>query len=56
MVTAVFVNIKYTTSLFAENGKASTFRIIKSFTSEIIEILKNDNNLWEIWIRGIIYI
>lgn len=51
-VTAVFVDIKDSTTLFAENRKASTSRIIRSFTSEIIEILKNDNNLREIGIRG----
>lgn len=51
-VTAVFVDIKDSTTLFAENRKTSTSRIIRSFTSEIIEILKNDENLREIGIRG----
>ena len=51
-VTAVFVDIKESTKLFTENRKASTSRIIRSFTSEIIEILRNDDNLREIGIRG----
>lgn len=51
-VTAVFVDIKESTELFTENRKASTSRIIRSFTSEIIEILRNDDNLREIGIRG----
>ena len=51
-VTAVFVDIKESTKLFTENRKKSTSRIIRSFTSEIIEILRNDGNLREIGIRG----
>ena len=51
-VTALFVDIRESTKLFAENKKSSTARIIRCFTSEIIEILKNDSNLREIGIRG----
>ena len=51
-VTALFVDIKDSTKLFSENKKKSTSKIIKSFTSEIIEILRKDNNLREIGIRG----
>ena len=51
-VTAIFVDIKESTKLFAENRKASTSKIVRSFTSEIIEILRNDDNLREIGIRG----
>lgn len=51
-VTAVFVDIKESTKLFTENRKTSTSKIIRSFTSEIIEILRNDDNLREIGIRG----
>ena len=51
-VTALFVDIRNSTSLFADNKKSSTARIIRCFTSEIIEILKNDSNLREIGIRG----
>ena len=51
-VTAVFVDIRDSTSIFAENKKTSTSKIIRAFTSEVIEILKNDDNLREIGIRG----
>ena len=47
-VTALFVDIKDSTKLFSEN----TSKIIRSFTSEIIEILRGDDNLREIGIRG----
>lgn len=50
--SAIFVDIRDSTKLFAENRKSSTARIIRSFSSEIIEILKDDNNLREIGIRG----
>ena len=51
-VTSIFVDIRKSTELFAENRKASTARIIRSFSSEIIEILKAADNLIEIGIRG----
>lgn len=51
-VTALFVDIKESTKIFAENKKTSTSKIIRSFTSEIIEILRTDDNLREIGIRG----
>ena len=51
-VTALFVDLRESTKLFAENKKSSTARIIRCFTSEIIEILRNDSNLREIGIRG----
>ena len=51
-VTAIFVDIKESTKLFAENRKTSTSKIVRSFTSEIIEILRIDDNLREIGIRG----
>ena len=51
-VTALFVDIKDSTKLFSENRKTSTSKIIRSFTSEIIEILRGDDNLREIGIRG----
>ena len=51
-VTAVFVDIRESTKLFSENKKTSTAKIIRSFTSEVIEILKEDENLREIGIRG----
>jgi len=51
-VASIFVDIRKSTELFAENKKSSTARIIRSFSSEIIEILQADNNLREIGIRG----
>ena len=52
-VSAIFVDIRNSTALFAENTKTSTARIIRCFTSEIIEILNDDSlNLREIGIRG----
>lgn len=51
-VTALFVDIKDSTKLFGENKRNSTSKIIRAFTSEIIEILNYDDNLREIGIRG----
>lgn len=51
-VTAVFVDIRDSTRLFAENKKTTIARIIRGFTSETIEILSDDDNLREIGIRG----
>ena len=51
--SAIFVDIRDSVVLFAENTKTSTARIIRCFTSEIIEILNDDSlNLREIGIRG----
>ena len=54
-VTSLFVDIRKSTELFSENKKSSTARIIRSFTSEIIEILHSDNNLREIEFVEIVY-
>lgn len=51
-VTAIFIDIKDSTKLFGEHKRTSTSKIIRAFTSEIIEILINDDNLREIGIRG----
>lgn len=51
-VTAVFVDIRDSTTIFTETKKTSTSKMIRAFTSEVIEILKNDDNLREIGIRG----
>jgi hypothetical protein len=51
-VTAVFVDIRDSTSLFTDKNKIKVSKIIRSFTSEIIEILRDDKNLREIGIRG----
>lgn len=51
-VTAIFVDIRNSTKLFSEGDKEKVSKIIRSFTSEIIEILRDDDNLREIGIRG----
>lgn len=51
-VTAIFVDIRDSSSLFADEDKEKVAKIIRSFTSEVIEILRVDDNLREIGIRG----
>lgn len=51
-VTAIFVDIRDSSDLFSNSNKVMVSKIIRSFTSEIIEILRNDANLREIGIRG----
>lgn len=51
-VTAVFVDIRSSSKLFSEEDKEKVSKIIRSFTSEVIEILRDDDNLREIGIRG----
>lgn len=50
-ITSIFVDIRDSTKLF--NGKKPTVsKIIRSFTSEVIEILNTGSNMKEIGIRG----
>lgn len=51
-VTGVFVDIRNSSALFADEDKEKVSKVIRSFTSEIIEILRSDDNLREIGIRG----
>lgn len=51
-VTGVFVDIRDSSSLFSDGDKEKVSKVIRCFTSEIIEILRNDDNLREIGIRG----
>lgn len=51
-VTAIFVDIRDSSSLFADEDKEKVSKIIRSFTSEVIEILRDDDSLREIGIRG----
>lgn len=57
-VTGIFVDIRNSSELFCNENKEKVAKIIKCFTSEIIEILrlddkfKEDDNLREIGIRG----
>ena len=51
-VSAIFVDIRESSKLFTDEDKEKVAKIIRSFTSEIIEILREDDNLREIGIRG----
>ncbi len=51
-VTAIFVDIRESTKLFTKEDKELVSKVIRSFTSEIIEILRKSDNLREIGIRG----
>jgi len=51
-VSAIFVDIRNSSSLFSEEDREKVSKIVRSFTSEIIEILRGDDNLREIGIRG----
>lgn len=51
-VTGIFVDIRDSSGLFADEDKEKVSKIIRSFTSETIEILRDDDNLREIGIRG----
>ncbi|MCL2399743.1 MAG: adenylate cyclase [Defluviitaleaceae bacterium] len=52
LVSAIFVDIRDSSTLFADGDKEKVSKIIRSFTSEVIEILRDDDNLREIGIRG----
>ena len=52
LVTAIFVDIRNSSALFGDEDKEKVANVIKSFTSETIEILRNNDNLKEIGIRG----
>ncbi len=52
---AIFVDLRNSTTLFSENNDVDIAKVIRGFTSEIIEILRKDtdsNELKEIGIRG----
>ncbi len=57
-VTGLFIDIRESTKLFSQENKKEVSRLIRAFTSEIIEILRldgqanPDENLREIGIRG----
>lgn len=51
-VTAIFIDIRKSSELFSNEDKVQVSKIIRSFTSEIIEILKDSTELREIGIRG----
>ena len=51
-VSAIFVDIRNSSDLFSKDDKEIVSKMIRAFTSEIIEILRSDDNLREIGIRG----
>lgn len=51
-VTGVFIDIRDSSSIFANEDKEKVSKVVRCFTSEIIEILRDDDNLREIGIRG----
>lgn len=51
-VTAIFVDIRDSSSYFSNEDKVEVSKAIRAFTSETIEILRNDDYLREIGIRG----
>lgn len=51
-VSAVFVDIRDSSDIFSKEDKVEVSKMIRSFTSEIIEILRGDDNEREIGIRG----
>lgn len=51
-VTGLFIDIRNSSELFSKEDKEIVSKIIRSFTSEIIEILRKEENLREIGIRG----
>ena len=51
-VTAIFVDIKDSSKIFKNEKEDIVSKIIRSFSSEIITILKSDKNFRDIGVRG----
>ncbi|UMT75754.1 adenylate cyclase [Staphylococcus roterodami] len=54
-LSAIFIDLRNSTKLFTENSEVEVAKVIRGFTSEVIEILQKDtqdNELKEIGIRG----
>ncbi|TGK87931.1 adenylate cyclase [Leptospira noumeaensis] len=51
-VTSIFVDIRDSSILFSDQDKPKVSKIIRSFSSEVIEILRKNDSLREIGIRG----
>ena len=47
-VTGIFIDIRNSSSIFANEDKEKVSKMVRCFTSEIIEILREDDNLREI--------
>lgn len=51
-ITAIFVDIRRSLDLFSNEDMVLVSKVIRSFTSEVIEIFRKSENLREIGIRG----
>lgn len=51
-VSAIFVDIRDSSEIFSNEDKEIVSKMIRSFTSEVIEILRGEDKLREIGIRG----
>jgi len=51
-IDAIFVDIRNSVGLFSDKDKVKVSKIIKCFTSEVIEILREGNKPLELGIRG----
>lgn len=51
-VSSIFVDIRNSHQLFKKHDKVIVSKVIRCFSSEIIEILRDDTNLREIGVRG----
>lgn len=51
-ISAIFIDIRESTELMARDDQEYVAKIVRCFTSELIEILRGEDNLREIGIRG----
>ena len=51
-VSAIFIDIRDSTRLMGSSDQEYVAKVVRCFTSEIIEILRGDGNIREIGIRG----
>ena len=51
-ISSIFIDIRDSSTLFKKEDNKNISKIMKSFTSELIEILRNNDNLRDIGIRG----
>ena len=51
-VTSIYIDIRDSSKLFKDEDNVKISKLIKSFTSELIEILRDSDNLREIGIVG----
>lgn len=51
-ISSIFIDIRDSSTLFKKEDNKNISKIMKSFTSELIEILRKNDNLRDIGIRG----